>query len=36
MKKNLWTSVVLPIVKYGIAVLIGYLSGDTSIINSIL
>lgn len=36
MKKNVWTSVVLPIVKYGIAILIGYLTGDSSIINSIL
>lgn len=35
-KKSIWTKVVLPIVKYGIALLIGYLTGDTSVINSIL
>lgn len=35
-KKNVWTDVVLPLVKYGIALLIGYLTGDTGVINSIL
>lgn len=35
-KKNVWTDVVLPLVKYGVALLIGYLTGDTGVINSIL
>lgn len=35
-KKNVWTDVVLPIVKYGVILLIGYLTGDTTVINSIL
>lgn len=35
-KKNIWTDVVLPIVKYGIALLIGYLTGDASVINSLI
>ena len=34
-KKSVWT-VVLTIAKYAIALALGYLTGDSSVINSIL
>lgn len=35
-KKNIWTDFVLPVIKYAVAALIGYLTGSPEVINSIL
>lgn len=34
-KKNVWT-VVLTIVRYAVAVALGYLTGDSSVVNDLI